>query len=434
MCQNTKYYQKVKLRQGLKNVTSQGGLLLAGKIAVYAGFQSLVEKVVQLKKRLRGFSESHVLLATILGLISGAERVDDFKLFQKDQSLHQLLGGFSFPSPATILRFFQRMSLGHIKQLKKLNWLVYEKLAKPLPRRVTIDMDASLIASFGKKEGARYSYMKTLSHNPLMAFISETQEMISCQLRPGNFGSYKKFLPFLKEVLIRMKKKAKELIVRLDAGFFTREILTTLEEEAVGYIVGAYKSGAVMNIILDMKDAKWEPYRDGRWCAEFLYQGKAKKNNATRRYIVMRKERCPYAEPQLNLFEGAYEYHVVVTNLDWKPRKILDHYFKRGQCELLIREFKNGLGMSHLPFKRYMANWGYLLVGQLAYNFHVWLKHWALPKAWQTFTLKTLRFRLFHQPIRLVHSNKKPVAQLSMDYPWFDEFQSSWNQIEKLAA
>lgn len=433
MFKNIKFYQKVKLLGCLKNVTSQGGLLLAGKIAVCAGFQDLVEKTVHFKKRLRGFTESQFLFTMILGFLSGTQNLEDFKLFQKDNTLRDVLGGFHFPSPSTLFKIFQKMNIGHIKQINKLQWKLYERLGKPLPKQVTLDVDASLIEVFGKKEGARYSYKRNLSFNPLLAFISETQEMVGCQLRSGNSTSHNKFIPFLKEILKKIGGKVNQLIIRLDGGFFTREILATIEQtKGVDYIVGAYKSAAVLNIILNIQQAKWQDYKNGRWCTEFRYKGKATKDNIVRRYVVMRKERPAHA--QLDLFEGIYEYHVVVTSLDWKPQKILDHYFKRGQSEYFIKEYKNGVGMRHLPFKKFMANWSYLLIGQLAYNFSLWIKHWALPGTWGRFSLKTLRFRLFHQPVKLVNIKRRPIIQLSIHYPWIREIKSSWQKIDKLAA
>ena len=99
-----------------------------------------------------------------------------------------------------------------------------------------------------------------------------------------------------------------------------------------------------------------------------------------------------------------------------------------------IKEYKNGVGMRHLPFKKFMANWSYLLIGQLAYNFSLWIKHWALPGTWGRFSLKTLRFRLFHQPVKLVNIKRRPIIQLSIHYPWIREIKSSWQKIDELAA
>ena len=184
-------------------------------------------------------------------------------------------------------KIFQKMNIGHIKQINKLQWKLYERLGKPLPKQVTLDVDASLIEVFGKKEGARYSYKRNLSFNPLLAFISETQEMVGCQLRSGNSTSHNKFITFLKEILKKIGGKVNQLIIRLDGGFFTREILATIEEtKGVNYIVGAYKTAAVLNIILSIQQAKWQNYKNGRWCTEFRYKGKATKDNIVRRYVV----------------------------------------------------------------------------------------------------------------------------------------------------
>lgn len=55
-------------------------------------------------------------------------------------------------------------------------------------------------------------------------------------LRPGNTSASTNYLAFLDDTLARLQNKQVELI-RMDSGFFSREILDNLEEKGLHYII-----------------------------------------------------------------------------------------------------------------------------------------------------------------------------------------------------
>jgi len=57
------------------------------------------------------------------------------------------------------------------------------------PERVTIDVDATLIASHSEKEGAAGNFNGGYGFHPMLAYCDETGEALAGILRPGNAGS-----------------------------------------------------------------------------------------------------------------------------------------------------------------------------------------------------------------------------------------------------
>ena len=99
-------------------------------------------------------------------------------------------------------------------------------------------------------------------------------------------------------------------------------------------------------------------------------------------------------------------------------------------AENLIKEYKPGLSLAKLPTKHYLANWTYLLIGQLAYNLTVWFKRQCLPKRYQTATLKTLRYHLFNLAGKIVASGREFFLMLSDE----NRYQDVWRFAPKQLA
>ena len=78
---------------------------------------------------------------------------------------------------------------------------------------------------------------------------------------------------------------------------------------------------------------------------------------------------------QLVLEDGLckYAYHVVVTNSRRSDSAVIRIAHARGNQENLIKDFKLGLGLSHVPTGFLMANKAYFLIASLAWNLKTWM-------------------------------------------------------------
>jgi hypothetical protein len=95
----------------------------------------------------------------------------------------------------------------------------------------TLDIDSSVMTRYGTQEGAKKGYNPSkkgrLSHHPLIAFVNDVKLVANMWLRSGDSSSANNFLSFLEDTLSKLKNKNVSLI-RLDSGFFSKEIMDYL--------------------------------------------------------------------------------------------------------------------------------------------------------------------------------------------------------------
>ena len=68
-----------------------------------------------------------------------------------------------------------------------------------------------------------------------------------------------------------------------------------------------------------------------------------------------------------------YVYWIVVTNSTRSNTAVLRIAQGRGNQENLIKDFKHGLGLSHIPTGSLAANQAYFLIAALAWNLKTWM-------------------------------------------------------------
>ena len=80
-------------------------------------------------------------------------------------------------------------------------------------------------------------------------------------------------------------------------------------------------------------------------------------------------------DQQLCLDDGLrkYAYYIVVTNSKRSDAEVLSIAQGRGNQENLIKDFKHGLGLSHVPTGVLAANQAYFLIAALAWNLKTWM-------------------------------------------------------------
>jgi len=119
----------------------------------------------------------------------------------------------------------------------------------------------------------------------------------------------------------------------LGCGFYTDEILSTLEERSLNYIIAARAYANLKHEVHGMKD--WVGICPGIAVREWRHQPADPKAKA-RRHIVVRKQisRRPQAGGKL-LFEELpdYRFSLYVTNLELPLDQIWNIYNSRADCE-----------------------------------------------------------------------------------------------------
>ena len=401
---SVKYFaatDKVTSFAGLKFITD-----LAHKLGIIHGLETLT-----VKKRRRGIPVPDFVMSLVHSFVVGGQHLSDLQVLREEKATREHLYGLEVPAPTTAGEMLRKFTLGHIKQLEK---VIAEALRAADRMRggddaITLDVDSSIIQVYGYlKEGARYSYNKTKGFNPLLCFWSETRLLIGARLRSGNRHTAHKVVSFLGECLARLPKD-RRIHVRMDAGYYSREIVAYLLGRGLEFSISARLTTSLRAAIEALAEKSWKPYpwEDGTEYAELAYTPKGWPGM----FRMLVKRQPLYEGNQLVL--GRYFYTSVITNRRGAAPSLIKHHLARGGAENYIEEFKNNVSARLLPSQNFIANYTWLVIAQLAYNLGQWFKLLVLPTSSHSHQFKKLRLHWFCVAARVIHSGRQTKIALA---------------------
>jgi hypothetical protein len=344
-------------------------------------------------------------MSLVNSFLVGGEHLTDLEVLRQETATRQQLYDLEVPASTTAGETLRKFCLGHVKQLERVisnaMKVVDGLLGGDDP--ITLDLDSSIFQVYGYlKEGARYAYNQIKGFHPLLCFWSERRVLIGARLRAGNQTSAHKATSFLTECLARLPQDRK-IRLRMDAGFYSREIAHFLLDRGLEFSISARLTDALRKAIEGLSEDSWHPYpwEDETQWAELSYQPKK-----WRRPLRMIVKRQPYYEGN-QLILGRFYYTPVITNRRGAAPSLLKHHLARGGSENYIEEFKNGVGARLLPSQQFMANWAWLVIAQLAYNLGQWFKLLVLPPSTHQHQFKKLRLHWFCVAARISRSGRQ---------------------------
>lgn len=396
--------RKVKFVSSRDQITSFAGLKLVADVAHKLGVLRGVETLT-VKKRRRGIPIGDFIMSLVNSFLIGGEHLTDLEVLRQETATRQQLYDLQVPAPTTAGETLRKFCLGHVKQLErvitKAMGVANGLLGGDHP--ITLDLDSSVFQVYGYlKEGARYAYNSVKGFHPLLCFWSETRLLIGARLRPGNQTSAHKATSFLTECLARLPK-GRKIRVRMDAGYYSREIAHYLLDRGLDFSISARLTDALRRAIEGLSERNWHPYpwEDETEWAELSYQPMR-----WRRSFRMLVKRQPFYEGS-QLILDRYFYTPVLTNRRGAAPSLIKHHLARGGSENYIEEFKNNVGARLLPSQQFMANWAWLVIAQLAYNLGQWFKLLVLPSSNHRHQFKKLRLHWFCVAARISRSGRR---------------------------
>jgi len=271
--------------------------------------------------------------------------------------------------------------------------------------RATLDVDATFIEAH--KDEARLSYHGEPGYYPMLGFVAETQGCLLGQWRQGNVSPSAGAPAFLEQLVARLPATVKRVRLRSDSAWFNHEVLEWAGARGIEFAVTAEKNRHMLELIEAIRPEAWAAL--GKAPDEQIAESVYSFEHGTRawRFVVVRRPMR-----QLELFANIYEYHVVITNMGWDARRLVLWHRERATSENWIKELKAGFGLQRLPSGRFESNAAFMQIVALAYNLVGALKRLALPVAWRSWTIKTLRYRLLHIAALWVRHARRFVLKL----------------------
>jgi hypothetical protein len=391
-------------------ITSFAGLKLvadlAGRLGVLRGLEGCT-----VKKRRRGIPAPDFVMSLVYNFIAGGSHLSDLEELRSEVATREHLYDLAVAAPTTAGEYLGKFTTGHIKQLEG---VIRDALCAGAEiaggdAPVTLDLDSSIFPVYGYlKEGARYGYSKVKGLHPLLCFWAEQRLLVGVRLRGGNRTSAHGAVSFLGECLGRLPGD-RSVRLRMDAGFYSCEIVETLLAKRLEFSITAKLTSALHHAIEGVPARCWRPYpwEEGTEWTEIAYRPMG-----WPRAFRMIVKRTPYYEGTQRVI-GEFFYAPVITNRRGAGSSIIRHHLARGGAENYIEEFKNGIGARTLPSRRFNANWAWLVIAQLAYNLAQWFKLLVLPAREHHHQLKRLRLRWFCVAGRFIRSARRITVALA---------------------
>jgi hypothetical protein len=435
----------VRLRQVVKadlaiefsgeRLTSYGGLELVRRYFRSIGLQARIRRAFR-RHHLGGDYGCVQLVLLVIGLLMvGARRLKQLRYVAHDPLFARLCGLARIPADRTVVKWLKGFTQASLGALVRLNSeLLYDQIRQLGLRRLTIDIDGTVIRTGNQVAWARHGFNphhpKDPSYYPLLAHLAQTGQILRLKNRPGNVHDSKGAARFLRDLIGELRARWGRwlsLEFRMDAAFFQQKVFKLLARRGCGYAIKVPFSHWTGVRAAVAAQPHWTPVQPHISC--FQTSLMLKPWELELRVVVFRKHVTHESRRnyQLDLFspdDGHFEYSAVATNLSLTPRALWHFMAGRGAQEKTFAELKGEFALDAVPTNHYGANSAWQQLSILAHNLTIGFQLYAnlaTPKPrtlkrtyyyWLS-SIKTLRFTIINRAARLARIHGCPTLRFS---------------------
>jgi len=419
---------KIKTEFTADNLTIFGGYSNIFSFFVKSNIFEKLDKFISVQKVKKIYEKLDYIKILLTMLTFGFKNMNQISLLSKDSYIHKLLDVERIPHASTLARFIKSFKFSHcqeIVELKRELFRKYHKKAFSL-KKLTIDIDTSVLNLYGHQEGAEKGYNDIKRGNrcyhPILAFIYETKELLHGILKPGDTHCSNGAVEFIKEITSMLPSGLCDITIRADSGFFSQDLLDHLEKIKFNYIIAVKNYSTLMRRVMSIPENAFRSFEVTSSIAVFNYQ--LNSWSTRRKFIVVRTPQ-EVVDPQINLFGTLpYRYQIYVTNLNDDPKKLVHFHHKRGNAENYIKEQKYDMNLGKLITDSFWANQAIFQFAILCYNLLVWFKTICIGKSELRTTIRTLRERYLMIPGQLVKRSREFILKLPRDFTYKEKIKS----------
>ncbi len=395
-----------------------------------------------------GYTGGECYRALCETLLAGGEFLSDRALLA-DPATAALRGVNALPSVSTLWRFLAGADLGRVAKAAAVNRVMLRRAwaagAAPDSERLTIDPDATLVATYGPgKEGSAFSRKGQTGLSPMVGIVGETGDVLAVRARGGSANDGRAMGSFIDECVTAIPNQARSryrLWIRVDSAGYQQEVIEAAERHGADFTVTAKGytnvAGRIHTLATD-PDTTWTPALGNE-------TGKGSQIAETTtellgrpvRLIVRRQPKDPGQQLAFDDLDG-WRLHAVITNVAANRMSAAEveahHRLRGGVPEDTIRGLKNDFGMIHAPVQPFFGNWLYWQACALAHNVGLWLRTLALPRAFRRCRGKRLRLAFLNVPARLVRHARRLHLRFAAAYPHLDGFVAALDRVLALPA
>ena len=434
--------QKLHIEKGARGLTTQAGLIPVAQFLRKHNVSSLIEKTLKHERGASAlYDAADGICLTIIAIMGGARAMTGIVTVWSDSVLRRIAGWCSIPDDSSLGRLFKSFTMRHVSEMETLNhalrtriWRYALRHGRDLVgarRSLSIDVDSTVKTVYGRQEGAAKGYNPhkkgALSYHPLLAFCTDTKEILQGWFRDGSSYTSNGIVEFTKQLLANLPKETR-IFFRADSGFFVGELLDLLEQFSHDYLIKV----KLKNLTSLLAGQQWvaTPGIPGWEQCKFRHQcGTWSKS---RQFVALRQEQAPEQTCQPTLFEiKKYDYFCyVVSKLDDCPWATHKKYGKRATSETWIEEAKNQMALTAIKTNSFDANSVLFQCAILAYNAQRWMALCSGDKILRRWEPATLRAFI----IRVGGLFRTGSRQWKLQVPETMLYQAQWDAWVEVAA
>ena len=331
---------------------------------------------MQLSQKTVRYRPIEQVLDGLLGILCGAKTIAQSNVtIRVDPAVQRACGRTGCAAQSTIARTLQASTTETVDQLSRVSWYSLKRYGQTprhrfAERLLWVDVDVTPLPSGAQAEGSERTWMgrnrSKTGRKGLRGTASDDREMLPETLLRGKASAVPALKAALGELETRLgwtRERRQRMVLRLDGGFGTTEVLNWLLSRGYHVVAKSSHSGRVRKLRQAL--GPWQPTSSpGREIAAVVHPHRVCRT--TRQWVI----RTPQEQ-------GGYHYAGLVTTLaDLEPRDVADTYDGRAMIAATFCQDKQALGLVTRRPRRWEAQQMVLLLARLAHHLLVWGKPW----------------------------------------------------------
>ena len=424
--------RKFRLNFDGGDLSSDAGLILLNEFISKMGFDRALSEMFKTNDTasFRWHTDYQNLMQMIFQIFSAYFTDDCADELTDEPVFTAVLDKPALASQPTLSRFHNRMDADTLEQFHEIGRaLRCSAYSVEMPKAVLMDLDSTLLETYGKQEGEAYNFhYGAHGYHPLLCYDGLTRDLLRTGLRKGSDYSSKDVCEFMQPLFDEYLNDYPgiSLLLRGDSGFATPGLYEQCENNGASYVIRLKDNATLRKLAGDLDAELTEITRDNIVdyavvYGEFYYQ--ANSWDYPRR-VVCKVEKPAGQMAHLNTF--------IVTNMDSSPEKLIKFYCKRGSMENFIKEGKNGFDFAAVSSSSEIVNANRFQLHVLAYNLFNLFRRLALPESMRTCMVDTIRLKLIKVAAKVVRSARRIYFKLCSSCPYKDAFYQTLENIRRL--
>jgi len=372
-------------------------------------------------------SIEEMMTQRVFQIAAGYEDADDCDALRNDSMLKMCSGRLpsevALSSQPTMTRFENHISHRELYNMGKEFIDHFIKSYRKVPAKIILDFDDSNSNTYGAQQLTFFNeYYGEYCYMPLFVFEGNSGRLVLPLLRPGRVNKRLNVFGLMKRIITEIRKHWPKtvIVVRGDAMFCSHEFMEWSKEQYhIGFITGL--SG---NKTLSEKADPWVV----RAKDEYNATGQPVKRYHRHMYKAgtWKEAQWVITKVEYNAM-GSNVRHIVTSRGCKDPQTQYERdYCKRGDCELYIKEMKNGLCADRMSCSKFTANQFRLFLHAAAYILMLDAKQKLFRNTeLANATIVTFREKAILAAVRITELKTKIKVEFVRDHPIRDKIRAA---------